>query len=153
MTRIVRTAYRYKRPPKRKKPVTIEVPVVITAATKRRKVAAEAKAALKASIQMAPGESSTPTTSRPASAAAAKSAIVTVRQKAARILPPGLLPETPEEHQRRGDAADALFREVVRRVTAKKWLRQKNLWATSGSGSLPRAWYSAVSVTWNVRKP
>ena len=32
-------------------------------------------------------------------------------------------------------------------------LRQKNLWATSGSGSLPSAWYSAVSVTWNVRKP
>ncbi len=31
--------------------------------------------------------------------------------------------------------------------------RQKNLWATSGSGSLPSAWYSAVSVTWNVRKP
>jgi hypothetical protein len=31
--------------------------------------------------------------------------------------------------------------------------RQKNLWATSGSGSLPSAWYSAVSVTWKVRKP
>jgi hypothetical protein len=25
---------------------------------------------------------------------------------------------TPEEHQRRGDAADALFREIVRRVAA-----------------------------------
>jgi hypothetical protein len=35
----------------------------------------------------------------------------------------------------------------------KTLLRQKNLWATSGSGSLPSAWYSAVSVTWNVRKP
>jgi hypothetical protein len=117
MTRIVRTSYRYKRPPKRKKPVTIEGPAVITAATKRRKAAAEAKAALKASIQLAPGESPTP--SRPASAAAAKSAIVTVRRKAARIIPPDLLPETPEEHRRRGDAADALFREIQRRIAEK----------------------------------
>jgi hypothetical protein len=30
MTRIVRTSYRYKRPPKRKKPVTLEVPAVVT---------------------------------------------------------------------------------------------------------------------------
>lgn len=35
----------------------------------------------------------------------------------------------------------------------EKLPRQKNLWATSGSGSLPSAWYSAVSVTWKVRKP
>jgi hypothetical protein len=52
MTRIVRTAYRYKRPPGKRKPVALEVPVVITAASKRRKVAAEAKAALKASITL-----------------------------------------------------------------------------------------------------
>jgi hypothetical protein len=31
--------------------------------------------------------------------------------------------------------------------------RQKNLWATSGSGSLPSAWYKAISVTWKVRNP
>jgi len=31
----------------------------------------------------------------------------------------GLLPETPEEHRRRGDAADALWRELVRRVAEK----------------------------------
>ena len=43
---VVRTSYHYKRPPKRKKPGTIEGPAVITAASKRRKVAAEAKAAL-----------------------------------------------------------------------------------------------------------
>jgi hypothetical protein len=29
MTRIVRTAYRYKRPPKRKTPVALEVPAVV----------------------------------------------------------------------------------------------------------------------------
>jgi hypothetical protein len=32
MTRIVRGTYRYKRPPKRKKPVTVKVPVVVKAA-------------------------------------------------------------------------------------------------------------------------
>jgi hypothetical protein len=34
-------------------------------------------------------------------------------------MPPGLLPETPEEHQRRGDAADALFQEMKRRIAEK----------------------------------
>ena len=34
--------------------------------------------------------------------------IVTVRRKAARIVPAGLLADTPEELQRRADAADAL---------------------------------------------
>jgi hypothetical protein len=119
MTRIVRTAYRYKRPPGKRKPVALEGPAGITAATKRREVAAEAKAALKASIQQAPGDAPTPTTSRPASAAATKSAIVTVRRKAARILPLGLLPDTPEELQRRGDAADVLWCELVRRAAEK----------------------------------
>ena len=47
------------------------------------------------------------------------SAIVTIRHKPEKILPPGLLPETSEEHQRRGDAADALWRELVRRVAKK----------------------------------
>jgi hypothetical protein len=46
-------------------------------------------------------------------------AIVTIRRTPARILPPGLLPHTPEEHQRRGDAADAMWRELVRRATEK----------------------------------
>jgi hypothetical protein len=32
MTRIVRTTYRYKRPPRRKKPVALEVPAVVKAA-------------------------------------------------------------------------------------------------------------------------
>jgi hypothetical protein len=45
--------------------------------------------------------------------------IVTIRRKPERILPPGLLPETPEEHQRRADAADALWRELARRIAAK----------------------------------
>jgi hypothetical protein len=32
MTRIVRTAYRYKRPPRKRKPVALEVPAVVQAA-------------------------------------------------------------------------------------------------------------------------
>jgi hypothetical protein len=119
MTRIVRTAYRYKRPPKRKKPVTLEVPAVVTTASKRRKAADEAKAALAASIELAPGElerEAEIATGRTSSGTAARSAIVTVRRKTARIIPPDLLPETPEEHQQRGDAADAVWRELVRRV-------------------------------------
>ena len=49
-----------------------------------------------------------------------KAAIVTIRRQPERLLPLGLLPETPEEHQRRGDAADALWRELVRRTTGKE---------------------------------
>ena len=114
MTHIVRAAYRYKRPPRRKKPVALEVPAVINAASKRKRASAEAKAALAASLKQAPGEAER----KPAGAPprAAKAAIVTIRRQAARIIPPGLLPETPEEHQRRGDAADAMWRELVRRI-------------------------------------
>ena len=43
-------------------------------------------------------------------------AILTIRRQAARIIPPGLLPDTPEEHKRRGEAAAAMWREMVRRV-------------------------------------
>ena len=117
MTRIVRTAYRYKRPPRRKKPVVLESPAVITTASKRRRASAEAKAALAASLKLAPVEPERKPVGTPERAA--KAAIVTIRRQAARIFPPGLLPETPEEHRRRGDAADAIWRELVRRVTEK----------------------------------
>ncbi|HET7879309.1 MAG TPA: hypothetical protein VFL55_00385 [Acetobacteraceae bacterium] len=46
------------------------------------------------------------------------SAIVTAR-KPGRAIPDGWLPDTPEEHKRRGDAADALWRELVRRATGE----------------------------------
>ena len=55
----------------------------------------------------------------PAANAARKPAIVTVRRTPAKILPPGLLADTPEEHKRRADTADALWRELVRRVAEK----------------------------------
>jgi hypothetical protein len=119
---IVRTSYRYKRPPRRKTPVALEVPTVITPAGKRRRASDEAKAALAASIKLPPGDLERKpaiATSRASSGVPAKSAIVTVRRRAERDLPPGLLADTPEEHKRRGDAADAIFRDIVRRIGEK----------------------------------
>ncbi len=97
MTRIVTSTYRYKRPPRKKKPVLLEVPAIVT---KR---------------------AASPQASAPKAAAPAnddrKSAIVTVKRRPGRF---GDVPDmTPEEHQRRGEAAAALFREIVRRATAK----------------------------------
>jgi len=46
-----------------------------------------------------------------------KSAIVTIKRKSGRF---GDVPDmTPEEHKRRGDAADALFREMKRQIAEK----------------------------------
>ena len=51
MTRIVTTHYRYKRPPRKRKPVAIEAPAIVTAKSSRRPNL-EAKAA--AEVQRAP---------------------------------------------------------------------------------------------------
>ena len=91
---IVRTHYRYERPPGRKKPVALEMPAVVRAG--------------------APGKVSSRLT-HPRGGSNRPS----IRHAPAKILPPGLLPDTPEEHQRRGDAADALWRELMRRVAEK----------------------------------
>jgi hypothetical protein len=37
VTRIVRTAYRYKRPPRKRKPVALEVPAIVTISDKTRR--------------------------------------------------------------------------------------------------------------------
>ena len=97
MTRIVTTHYRYKRPTRRKKAVAPEVPAVVTA--RRRKPRDE------------------PATAAERIPEPKKSAIVTVRKLGKWFADvPDL---TPEEHKRRGDAADALFREIQRRIAAK----------------------------------
>jgi hypothetical protein len=119
MTRIVRTSYRYKRPPKRKKPVTLEMPAVITAKRSRRLIRKKAAAEIRGQAP-ASGRSGAVQPSTPHEAArAVPAAIITVRRKTARIIPLDL-PETPEEHQRRGDAADAMWRDLVRRVTGEE---------------------------------
>jgi hypothetical protein len=99
-SRIVTSPYRYKRPPRKRKAVLLEVPAIVV---KRAPPSQQANAP------------------KPAAAPAnddRKPAIVTARRPGARssVAVPDM---TPEEHQRRGDAADALFREMVRRVTVK----------------------------------
>ena len=95
MARIVTYAHRYKRPPRRKKAVALEGPKII-----RRRAS-----------EVAPPANPTPVT--PASEAR-RSAIVTSRRRSRFGDAPDL---TPEELQRRRDAADAMFKELVRRAT------------------------------------
>jgi hypothetical protein len=109
MTRIVRTHYRYKRPPKRRKAVALEVPAIVKAAD-------PGKARKRSRVSWGHDTSAEAELASPAANDDRKSAIITIRRKPERILPPGLLPETPEEHKRRGDGADALFRDIVQRI-------------------------------------
>ena len=134
MTRIVTTHYRYKRPPRKRKAVAMEVPAIVTRAKKKpgrvltridtsdeakpanddRKpviVTRRKRPALRIEALVEPKDPPHANEER-------KSAIVTIRRKPGRC---GTVPDmTPEEHKRRGDAADELFREIVRRATSKE---------------------------------
>ena len=91
---IVRSTYRYKRPPRKRKAVALEVPAIVRAGKK-------APTAPKADDDR-------------------KSAIVTAKNpRRGRF---GDVPDdmTSEEHKRRGDAADALFREMKRQIASKQ---------------------------------
>jgi hypothetical protein len=100
MARFVHTVHRYKRPPKRKEPVALKIGRIARAGNDRAT----------ASDQTAEASEPPPDKIR-------TSRIVTGKRK------PGRFGEaedlTPEEYQHRGDAADALFRELVRRATGK----------------------------------
>ena len=100
MTRIVRTAYRYKRRPRKRKAAALDVPAVVRAAK----------------VQGFHDVTSEP---QPAVDEARTSAIVTIRRHKHAMLAHLLEDLTPQELQRRGDAADALFREVVRRTAGR----------------------------------
>ena len=94
MTRIVTTSYRPKRPPRKRKAVALDLPAIVRAAVLP-------KAAKRPPAQPADAE-------RP----------VIVRTKSRRASAFGDAPDmTADEHQRRGEAADALRRELVRRTT------------------------------------
>jgi hypothetical protein len=114
MTRIVTTHYRYKPPPRKRKAVPLEAPAVVT--PKRKRVLSTDRPKLEPAstiVQKAkpcndnrPDPALLPTDGK-------KSAIVTARKPGKRYAD---VPDmTPEEHQRRGDAATALWRELVRR--------------------------------------
>jgi hypothetical protein len=115
MARIVTSTYRYKRPPRKRKPaVPLEGPAIITIRDKKR-VTVETPAPPE-TIQAETAEQARPAPAESTPATEARSAIVTIRRKPDRILPLGLLPETPEEHRRRGDGADAMMQEFKRRI-------------------------------------
>ena len=96
-SRIVTSTYRYKRPPRKRKAVPLEGPAIVRRGEARQR-------------QPRPTAGTAPTDGK-------KSAIVTAKRRPGRF---GDVPDmTPEEHQRRGEAADALFREIVRRATGK----------------------------------
>jgi hypothetical protein len=97
MSRIVTTHYRYKRTPRKSKTVTLEGPAVVKASETEPFVTAA-------------DEASGPTEGHVSDAATARPVIITARPPGAKDLPD----MTPEEHQRRGDAADALFRKVTK---------------------------------------
>jgi hypothetical protein len=101
--RIVTSTYRYRRPPRRKQAVALAVPAIVSIPGKRgRKVAAP------------PAEIAADTGERDPEV---KSSIVTVRRRGKRFAD---VPDmTPEEHRRVGDLADALWRDMVQRVTGK----------------------------------
>jgi hypothetical protein len=111
MTRIVTTHYRYKRPPRKRKAVAIEGPAIVRAADPAK---ARKRAAKDALANVSHGFSPTVMAANDDHGTPAKSAIVTIRRRGKRFAD---VPDvTPEEHQRRGDAADAIWRELMRRV-------------------------------------
>ena len=110
---IVRTTYRYKRPPKKRKPnpAALTMPRIVTA--KKPKPRKPGDPLIRRTSDAAPAVDT-----NAAAKDDRKSAIVTVRRrKHARS---GDAPEmSPEEHKQRGDAADELFRKM------KRWLAEK----------------------------
>jgi hypothetical protein len=96
MTRIVTTHYRYKRPPRTRKAVALDVPRITT-------------------IRRAPPSDEVVKPSERLARPETRPVIVTAKNpRRGRF---GDVPDmTPEEHERRGDAAVALFRELTRRV-------------------------------------
>jgi len=94
MTRIVTGAYRYKRPAKKRTAVALAGPAIVR----------KAKPATRPEAEHLPAAGTKPT-------------IVTVRRWGKRNAD---VPDmTPEEFQRRVDAADALWLELVRVATSK----------------------------------
>jgi hypothetical protein len=139
MTRIVRTAYRYRRPPRKRRVAVLELPAVVKAAdpVKARK---RAKSAEPADSGAAPASDEVllsriadfpapvPTTGarltdRTPPPPPVASAIVTIRSRKHTMLAHLLENDlTPQEHQRRGAAAAALMQDFKRQIPER--LRQ-----------------------------
>jgi hypothetical protein len=114
VTRIVTTNYRYKRPTRRKKALALAVPEIVAIPRKRgRKVVAP-----EADTDAATSERDAQRLrAEPPANDDRKSSIVTARRRGRRFAD---VPDvTPEEHRRVGDLADALWRDMVRRISDK----------------------------------
>jgi hypothetical protein len=96
---IVRTNYRHKPPPKRKTPVAIPMRIVEAKPPQKH---------LRGAVRRLGGDKGS------APAPEVPRIVTTTRKGRGRF---GAVPDmTPEEHQQRGDAAEALFRELARRA-------------------------------------
>jgi hypothetical protein len=114
MTRIVTSTYRYKRPPKKRKAVALEVPAIVKAKSGRRQVRETAAESEESASTRWRG---TRSLAQPIANDDRKSAIVTIRRRGKRFAD---VPDmTPEEHKRRGDGADAMFQEMKRQIAQK----------------------------------
>jgi hypothetical protein len=99
-----------KRPPRKRKPAApLEGPAVITIRDKKRVIPASA-------VVLGPRNVSHRVTLPLATPA---SAIVTIRSRKPSMLAHLLDDMTPEEHKRRGDAADSMFQEMKRLIEAE----------------------------------
>jgi hypothetical protein len=108
MTRIVTTRYRYKRPPRKRQAAALEVPAGVKAAEPAK---AHKRAKSLALADSAPAAATANDGRMPA--------IVTIRRRKHAMLAHLLEDLTPEELQRRGDAADAMMREIKRQIAEK----------------------------------
>jgi hypothetical protein len=102
------STYRYKRPPRKRKPLAIEGPVIVTPADPKKGRRRREQAAAEDLGRNPPGDDQAGERQPSPTTTARKPAIVTVRSAGEDM--------TPENT--RGDAADALLHEIVRRVAA-----------------------------------
>jgi len=113
VNRIATTHYRYKRPPRKRNAVALEVPAIVTRARPRKEMASITRDVSidKSDAQTSPGAAEPEQEAEPVPAS--KSVIVTARKPGRFGAAPDVM---PEEHKRRGDGADAVWRKLMRRV-------------------------------------
>jgi len=103
---IVRSTYRYKRPPRKRKAVALDVPAIVKPTPTKKRHGPMIRLGTKRA------EAVNDNGDQPRAAA-----IVTAKNPRRSRLGFSEVPDmTPEEHKRRGDAADALFREMKRQI-------------------------------------
>jgi hypothetical protein len=118
MARIVTHAYRYKRPPRREKAVPLAVPAVVRAAdpAKARKRATTVRQSDEVTTESPPANDDRKQAETSAQRAS-RSVIAAIRRRSRFGDAPDL---TPEECQRRRDAADAMFQNFKRQLVQRR---------------------------------